>query len=619
MRWCLWCVLVVSIAVVAPKGAQAQTAEQRQELSALKKQLGTVSGLIRKKEFDAAQTIYDEADAALTVIVEATMLERDDKKLLGVAALIEKGRESLEIARARAENRPPKIGPSFAGEIAPIIQGKCLNCHGSANPRNNLDLSTFAGWKRGGDNGPLVIPGNPDRSLLIASVTAADPMRRMPRNGAALSDDEIALLSKWIEKGATYDGPSDDTLLADLDAAASPDPTIVIPEPTGNETVSFTRDIAPFMSNLCVRCHNSNRKQGGLSLETFHDMMRGGDSGRVVLPGNVEGSRLFRLTGGLELPRMPADNQVRITRKNYEDLKKWFEEGNAFDGDDPRTPLSQYAMAAMSESDAGLANLSPEEFNKHRFDKTEAQWKKAVPNDPYRYVESDEFLVFGNASTERLQQVDGWAQEHLTALREIFGGSGKAWKGRLAIFVFQDRFGYEEFNQVNNGRRAPKEMMGHAMITPDYDDAYICLQDVGDEATHESGGLRVHLIDHMTGAFLEREGANLPDWVMRGTGLALAFSVDRNNAFLKDQDVAAPDVVKVVLNPADLFADGTFSPAGTATIGYTLVKYMIANGGPAKFAAFIQALRGGQSAAEAVRSVYNADLDALARGYVGSL
>ena len=76
-----------------------------------------------------------------------------------------------------------------------------------------------------------------------------------------------------------------------------------------------------------------------------------GDSGRVVLPGNLEGSRLFRLVGGLENPRMPQ-GQARITRKNYEDLKKWFEEGNVYDGDDPRTerPLIHKAASRHAPS-----------------------------------------------------------------------------------------------------------------------------------------------------------------------------------------------------------------------------------------------------------------------------
>lgn len=613
------CVVLAGLAWAAPSSAQSP--EQRRELLDIKKDLAKGGGLIRKKEFEEAKALYDDADARLTKIATDLSLSKSDKKLLGIEELIEKGRESLEIALAKAEGRPPKIGVSFADSIAPIIEQKCLNCHGGANPRAGLDLSTFAGWRKGGRSGPLITPGSAARSLLFAKLTTPDMQRRMPQNGPPLSDDELRLIGKWIEGGARYDGDKEDTLIADLGSpgAGTLDASVIIPKPTGSETVSFKRDIAPFMSNLCVRCHNSNRKSGGLSLETFYDMMKGGDSGRVVLPGNVEGSRLFRLTGGLENPRMPADNQSRITRQNYEDLKKWFEEGNAFDGDDPRTPLRTLAMAATEAAGDRFAKLSASEFNLHRKTRTEELWKKAVSNEPSAFYETTDFLVFGNVSTERLRQIDGWAQDHLKNLRQTFGGSGQAWKGRLAIIVFKDRFGYEEFNQINNGRRAPKEMTGHSVVSPTYEDAYVCLQDVGDDATKDFGGLQVSLLEHMTAAFLQREGARVPDWVVRGTGLAMAHAVLPGNAYLKDLDLVAAESVRVVLNPVDLFTDGTFSPATTGAVGYSLVKYMFNNGGAAKFGSFIKALREGQSPAQAVRAVYSADLEAVARGYLGSL
>ena len=621
MRACLIALFAGLCLTSSPSGLSAQTPEQRRELLDLRKQLGQISTLIRKKEFEEAKGIYDEADTKLGEIAEAVGVPKTDRKMMGLARTIESGREKLEIAWARAEGRPPKIGVSFSEVIAPIIQNNCVECHGGANPASQLDLSSFAGWKRGGRNGPVVMPGNPNRSALALRLIHPNDRQRMPRNGQPLPRDEIQTIAKWIEQGARYDGDNDSTLLADLRGSGGMDSSVVIPKPTGSETVSFTRDIAPFMSNLCVRCHNSRRQSGGLSLETFYDMMKGGDSGRVVLPGNVEGSRLFRLTGGLENPRMPADNQSRITRQNYNDLKKWFEEGNAFDGDNPRTPLQQYALAATETPASQFASMSTAEFNEHRRKRTEEQYQKATPNDPARYYESDEFLVYGNVSADRLEQVDGWAREHLNTLKQTFGGggSGQTWKGRLAIFVFSDRFGYEEFNQVNNGRKAPKEMFGHSLVSPTYEDSYVCLQDVGDDATQDFGGLQVGLMEHLTAAYLQREGATIPDWVVRGTGLAMAGTTLRSNSYLKDLDAVAADGLKTVLNPADIFADGTFSPSMTGAVGYALVKYMIANGGLQKFGQFIQALRSGQSAAQAVRAVYSADLNALGQGFAASL
>ncbi len=67
-----------------------------------------------------------------------------------------------------------------------------------------------------------------------------------------------------------------------------------------------------------------------------------------------------------------------------------------------------------------------------------------------------------------------------------------------------------------------------------------------------------------------------------------------------------------------MFANGTFSPGTIGPVGYSLVSYMIGSGGGAKYAQFVRALQG-SDAASAVRTVYNTDLAALARGYVNSL
>ncbi len=216
--------------------------------------------------------------------------------------------------------------------------------------------------------------------------------------------------------------------------------------------------------------------------------------------------------------------------------------------------------------------------------------------------------------------MNGWAQDHLKTLKELFGGgSGQAWKGRLAIFIMKDRFGYEEFNQTVNNRRAPREMFGHSVVTPDYADAYLVLQDVGDTATGDFGGLQISLIDHMTAAYLQREGARIPDWIARGTGLALAANAQPSNDYLRGLDLLAGEATRGLLDPQSLFTDGTFSPATIGPVGYSLVRYMIGAGGSAKFGTFISQLRSGKSAAEAVRAVYGADLDALGRGFLNQL
>ncbi|MEW4531266.1 MAG: c-type cytochrome domain-containing protein [Maioricimonas sp. JB045] len=609
--------LLLLLLCVAPASAQV-TAEQRQELTQIKRDLGKVSSLIRKKELDEAASLLDSAEDQLESIADSAGLEPDDRKLLGVMPTIERYRKALENVRGKAGGGG---GVSFSKDVAPIIAENCLGCHSGNRARGNLRLDTFAGWKRGGQNGLLLRPRNSNASLIMARLVAPNPQQRMPRGRAALSPEQIRTIATWITQGARYDADDDGVPLGDLASRAEmeDDPTVVIPKPKGNETVSFTRDIAPFIANLCGNCHSAQRRSGGLSLANFYDMMKGGDSGRVILPGNREGSRLFRLTGGLEGPRMPQ-GQARLTRKNYEDLVKWFDEGNAFDGEDPRTPLREYVKTEAEMEAEKFASMSDEEFNKYRFDHSESQWKRALPNDSYGFVQSDDLLVIGNVSQQRLQQVDEWGQSAVDELRKMFGsGSDQPWKGRLTVFVFKDRFGYDEFNLVIEERRADPKMVGHSRVTTGFQEAYVALLDVGDEADAENPGLRVNLIDHMTGAFVRRSGNAPPGWLLRGLGLAIAAKMQPANPYFRNLDKLASQAVGSLRDPEDVFAEGTFSPSTTGPVGYTLVEYMMSAGGTGRFVRFVNSIVQGQSTAASARAVYQSSLDALARSYLKSL
>src|SRR5438105_1411454 len=92
---------------------------------------------------------------------------------------------------------------SFAHDVAPILNQKCLQCHGLANPMANLDLKSREGVLKGGQHGAAVVPGNAAASNLYRHV-AGQEQPRMPLGGK-LSDDEIAVLKAWIDGGADWD------------------------------------------------------------------------------------------------------------------------------------------------------------------------------------------------------------------------------------------------------------------------------------------------------------------------------------------------------------------------------------------------------------------------------
>ena len=71
--------------------------------------------------------------------------------------------------------------------------------------------------------------------------------------------------------------------------------------------------------------------------------------------------------------------------------------------------------------------------------------------------------------------------------------------------------------------------------------------------------------------------------------------------------------------PQQIFADGAFSPAQTSAVGYTLVRFMIMNGGAGKFGQFVARLRNGSSVDAAMQAVYRSDSRSIAIGYSKTL
>jgi hypothetical protein len=592
----------------------APTAEQRKELADIREEATKAASLVRRKQVDEAEKILDECEARLQKIVGDTGFPENDRAVMSLQRLIMLQRQS--IAQQKGDAKPGEGGVSFLKDVAPILKDKCGNCH-SNNPRANLRLDTFAGMKQGGASGPLLTVGNPTRSLLIAKLTAP-PNQRMPRNAPALSTKEIQTISLWITQGAKFDGDDENAPFAAAtpNQPAKPKPAVTVARPTGGETVSFSKDIAPFMVNLCVRCHSGNNPRSGFSLETFEKLLQGGDSGRVVIPGNIDGSRMWDLVGKQDPIKMPP-GQLLITRTNWNNLRTWIEEGAKFDGDDPKKPIRELVPTEDQLRAQELAKLTPAEFAARRLKRTQEQWERVLPKEEPKSVESGEFIVFGNVSEARLKEIDGWAVEHAKALRTLFNDKAELlWKGKLAIIVFKDRFGYEEFNLViENGREAPREMIGHAKVVPSFEDAYVALQDVGDGASSESPGLQISLIDHLTGAYLQRSSGKLPEWILRGTGLAMAGKASPGNPYIQGLHAAAQESVQTLEKPDDVFRDGVFSPSDTGSVGYTLVEFLLKAGGGPKFGQLIKSLQGGANIATAVKDIYGTDLAAVATAY----
>lgn len=92
----------------------------------------------------------------------------------------------------------------FQRDVAPILQSRCESCHGSQEREGGLRfLSQQDLFSRNDSGEPAIVPGKPDESELLRRVSA-DESERMPPEGTALTDEQIATLRRWIEQGAKW-------------------------------------------------------------------------------------------------------------------------------------------------------------------------------------------------------------------------------------------------------------------------------------------------------------------------------------------------------------------------------------------------------------------------------
>src|SRR5258706_10643168 len=89
--------------------------------------------------------------------------------------------------------------PVFEKDIRPILKAHCFDCHGEGEKlRGGLDLRLRRLILKGGEDGPVLVPGKPDRSPLFKLVDSGE----MPKREKKLTREEVALIKKWIASGA---------------------------------------------------------------------------------------------------------------------------------------------------------------------------------------------------------------------------------------------------------------------------------------------------------------------------------------------------------------------------------------------------------------------------------
>ncbi len=135
---------------------------------------------------------------------------------------------------------------------------------------------------------------------------------------------------------------------------------------------NFMEHVFPIVEQRCMKCHRDDKREGGLSLATFSQAMDGGSSGRIVTPGDPDGSRMLRLVMMIEEPFMPPKGKT-LTDDQILSIREWIETGARKDTDtkvvlakktEPTAPQEIFIAAKIGDGpppmpEIALAPVSP--------------------------------------------------------------------------------------------------------------------------------------------------------------------------------------------------------------------------------------------------------------------
>lgn len=88
---------------------------------------------------------------------------------------------------------------TFEKDVRPILKAQCFHCHGEGNEKKSgFDVRLARFIIQGGDNGPAIVPGDAEQSILLQLVKEGE----MPKGKTRLKDAQIAVIEEWIRQGA---------------------------------------------------------------------------------------------------------------------------------------------------------------------------------------------------------------------------------------------------------------------------------------------------------------------------------------------------------------------------------------------------------------------------------
>ncbi|MGN6547337.1 MAG: c-type cytochrome domain-containing protein [Aureliella sp.] len=608
--------LLLSTLVVAVAPTQAAiTQEQRRQIAAIEGEISAGGRMYAAGNFTESA---EKVSAAQQSLIEL-MASKDpalQKLLKPIYSRLEKAHALLELEGAELKelprweelmgegDKPAGEGVSFKTDVAPWLVAQCGNCHIN-NQRGKFSMVSYNELMQGINGRKVVSPGGGKGSRIVEVIESGD----MPRGGGKVSDEDLAKLQKWIDEGAKFDGPDPAAPLRSYvkgaAGASASEPAEMVKAPTGKETVKFATDIAPLLVANCNGCHiNGRRASGGLSMDNFAALMRGGDSGKVITAGKADDSLLIKKLKGLSGQRMPAGRPA-LSDEKISLISTWINEGATFDGASPTLDIE----SVIDQSWAAAASHA--ELMKRRTERAQALWKKVLPNAEPSVAANDELVVLGNVTQDRAEEWLAAAQTATADVRkQLHIPSGPIVKGGIAIFVYKGRYDYGEFGRMNENRQLPASWQAHWRASPL--DVYVALVD--DTALDAKSQVKI-LAQQIAGAYVGSL-PQVPEWFAEGVARNIALATaSRNDPRVELWKKELPAAAAMV-DKSETLLQGKLDDEASGLVGMKLTGVMMDRRNRKRFDALLSSMREGEPFPAALTKTF-APPDKFVKSWIG--
>lgn len=359
----------------------------------------------------------------------------------------------------------------------------------------------------------------------------------------------------------------------------------------GDRSISFARTIAPILRDNCRGCHIGGRQtSGGLRMDNFAQLTRGGDSGEIVTAGNSSDSLLVQRLKGEGGDRMPAGGRPALSADQIAAIAAWIDAGAIFDG--PSADMNIQTVIDQVWADSS----DHQELFERRQQLALQRWGRVLPNDSPLTASNDGLFVLGNVPQERLDAILEQMQAAVTSTQKLLKAptAQPLIRGGLTVFVLKSRYDYSEFGRMSEGRELPKQWLGHWHADPLDTYGVLAADSTSSDARAADKQAEALALQIASGAYIG-SFAQVPTWFAEGVARNLVKNAfRRSDTRLAVWQQAYPAALLKVVNAKTLL-EGRLDQEAAGLVGMGLTGFMMERNNRRRFDQLLEMLRAGQT------------------------